>query len=96
MVLLSGQYNPKIEVSNGPVFGEKVTISRGDVNNDNVIDILDINYLINYHKGEGAEPVPNRLLGDTNCDGNINILDIVLLINYKYKGGAPPGLCFKF
>ena len=73
-----------------------LAISRGDVNNDAIYNILDIDYLIAYKYKEGPEPVPNRLLGDVDCDGSINVLDIVYLITYKYKDGPRPQLCYKF
>jgi len=61
----------------------------GDADNDGVVNILDVVYLINYKYKKGAAPDP-LLLGDVNYDWIINILDIVHLINWKYKNGPPP------
>ena len=65
----------------------------GDVNDDELVNILDIVYLINYKYKEGPAPNPMES-GDVNSlvqpDGLINILDIVYLINYKYKEGTEP------
>ena len=64
----------------------------GDIDNDNIINVLDIVYLIDYKFNDG--PVP-PILGacDVNSDDLINILDIILLIDYKFKGGPAP-YCF--
>ena len=61
----------------------------GDPNGDQVIDILDIVYLIDYKYKGGPEPV-NMDMADVDNDSQINILDIVYLINYKYKSGPDP------
>jgi hypothetical protein len=61
----------------------------GDANNDGIVNILDITYLINYiYKGGAALDRPGA--GDVNSSGGINILDITYLINYVYKGGLAP------
>ena len=75
-----------------------LAVSRGDVNNDAVFNILDVTYLINYKYKEPPwpPPFPNVLLGDANCDGDINILDIVLIINHFSKDGPRPPLCYKY
>jgi len=61
---------------------------RGDANNDQIINLLDIVYLIDYlYKGG---PAPVFYCGDVNVDGVINLLDIAYLIAYLYQGGPPP------
>lgn len=61
----------------------------GDVNNDGVVNILDIIFLIDY-KFKGG-PAPEIMASaDVNSDGVINILDIIYLIDYKFKGGPEP------
>ncbi len=64
----------------------------GDVNNDGVIDLGDVVYLINYLYRSGPEPLPLWILGDVTCDYNftIDIGDVVYLINYLYKNGPEP------
>jgi len=61
----------------------------GDINNDEMVDILDIVYLINYRYKVGPAPVSMND-ADVNHDGNVDILDIVYLINFKYKAGPEP------
>ena len=62
---------------------------HGDANGDQIIDVGDIVFLVNFlYKGDAA---PNPLLaGDANCDGEVNLGDVVYLINYLYRGGDPP------
>jgi subtilisin family serine protease len=61
----------------------------GDVNRDEVIDIGDVVFEINYVFYDGPAPDPLNL-GDVNKDGIIDIGDIVYLINYVFYGGPPP------
>jgi photosystem II stability/assembly factor-like uncharacterized protein len=59
----------------------------GDANNDKIVDIGDIVYLINYVFYGGSAPLYDS---DVNNDGVIDIGDIVLLINYVFYGGLVP------
>jgi len=61
----------------------------GDVNGDELVNILDVVYLINYKYKEGPAPDPLES-ADVNSDELVNILDVVYLINYKYKDGPEP------
>ena len=61
----------------------------GDVDENELINILDIVYLINFIYKSGPNP-PAPELADVNIDLSINILDIIYLINYIYKDGPPP------
>jgi len=70
-------------------FGGTCCDLPGDANNDGVVNILDITFLINYLYKLG--PAPDcPVEGDTNGDCVINILDVTYLINYLYKGGPLP------
>lgn len=73
-----------------------LAISRGDVNNDGDINILDIMYLQEFKFSGGAEPIPEESMGDVNCDGIVNVLDIIYLISYKFKDGPAPQTCFNY
>lgn len=65
----------------------------GDVNNDNLINLLDILFLIDYKYKNGPAPDP-LLEADVDLNGVVNLLDILYLIDYKYKEGPDPD-CLK-
>jgi hypothetical protein len=65
-------------------------IKCGDVNNDGVLDVGDVVYLINYLYRGGAAPIPLPCVGDVNNDNVVDVGDIVLMINYLYRGGPAP------
>jgi len=67
-------------------------LSRGDLNNDNIIDISDLVFLINYMFLEGPSPVC-LMDADMNDDGGIDISDLMYLIDYMFKDGPYPKLC---
>ncbi len=60
----------------------------GDVTGNNVVDLLDIVYMINA-KFKGG-PQPPLETADVNNDTLFNLLDIVYMVNFKFKGGPPP------
>ncbi len=62
----------------------------GDANGDQVINISDVMYMINYLFRHGTPPVTFEA-GDANCDDDHGILDVVCLVNYLYKNGPSPG-----
>jgi murein tripeptide amidase MpaA len=61
----------------------------GDVNTDNILDILDIVLLIDNKFKEGPLPYPEAA-ADVNNDEAFDILDIVFLIDNKFKEGPDP------
>lgn len=61
----------------------------GNVDDNGLINILDIVFIINFKYKSGPEPYPLES-ADANFDMEINILDIVYLINYLYKQGPDP------
>ncbi|MGB7062345.1 MAG: SBBP repeat-containing protein [Candidatus Zixiibacteriota bacterium] len=63
---------------------------RGDANGDEVINVADVVYLVNFLYRGGDPPHPIDA-GDANCDGIVNVADVVYLVNYLYRGGDPPG-----
>jgi len=78
---------------NMPYFVQIHNAIRGDANGDQVINVTDVIYMINYLFRHGPSPV-SFVSGDANCDDDLGILDVVLLINYLYKEGVTPG-CFR-
>ena len=61
----------------------------GDASNNDMLNILDVTYVINYLYKGGPAPVCNDE-ADANGSNNLNILDATHVINYLYKGGPPP------
>ncbi len=61
---------------------EEPAILRGDVNQDNAVNITDVTSLINLLLKGGEKPAE----ADCNVDDNVNITDVTTLINYLLKG----------
>jgi hypothetical protein len=66
------------------------TFICGDANGDQLIDVADAVYLLNYLYKGGAAPDPLDA-GDANGDEIIDVADAVHILNYLYKGGPAPG-----
>jgi len=83
---------PHVEYGYGRVdaFRAILSISHGDVNNDDQMDMSDVTYLIDYLYLTHTEPFPSIALADCTCDGQIDISDITRLIAYLYQNGVPP------
>jgi hypothetical protein len=67
---------------------------RGDVNDDDVINLADIIYLAAYVNSSGPGPVPFKHLGDVNNSDPVNHVadagDVQFLIDYYFFCGACP------
>lgn len=61
----------------------------GDANGNEIVNIQDVTYLINYLYKGGAAPSPIEA-GDANGNGIINIQDVTYLITFLYKDGPEP------
>ncbi len=61
-----------------------------DVDGNDVLDPVDVSYLVNYvYKGLDARvllPDCPQENGDWDCSGNIDPLDVAFYVNYVYKG----------
>jgi hypothetical protein len=66
-----------------------ITVICGDANSDEIVNVGDVVYVINYLFKSGPTPDPIQA-ADTNCDGVVDVGDVVYLINYLFKGGLPP------
>ncbi len=64
----------------------------GDANYDDIVDVGDVVYLVNYLYRGGPPPVPLEA-GDANNDLVVDVGDVVYIINYLYRGGSTP-ICF--
>lgn len=70
-------------------FVHAAKIRRGDANSDQVIDLGDIVYLLNYLFKGDIPPCPMET-GDATCNGVVDLGDVIYLLNYLFKGGDPP------
>ena len=85
----NGQYEVNLTVTN--VYGytsiahtEIVTIGSalsGDINSDEVINVLDLVMLVNFVLGDSTPTNSELNVSDLNNDGTLNVLDIVTLVN---------------
>jgi parallel beta-helix repeat protein len=65
------------------------TTNCGNVNGDDIINIADVIYLINFLYRLGPEPTP-LCLGDVNHNGIVDVGDVVYLNNFLFYGGPAP------
>jgi hypothetical protein len=77
-------------------FRAMLAITRGDANNDGIVDVGDCISINNYYQYGYPEPEPDILTGDANCDGDVGLADTVYLINYIFREGPPPQICFEY
>ncbi len=61
----------------------------GDANGDNVVNIGDAIFVINYVFRDGQAP-SLEAAGDANADGAVDIGDAVYLVHYIFRGGPRP------
>lgn len=61
----------------------------GDADQDELANITDAVYIINFIFNGGDPPIP-LIAGDVNCDELVNITDAVYLISWIFAGGTPP------
>jgi hypothetical protein len=64
----------------------------GDVNDDNIVNVSDVAYIINYLFIGGPWPEIIQS-GDVNNDNKVNTADVVYLINFLFIGGPSPIGC---
>ncbi len=96
-----GQYflNIKVDDSSTPVKSDSaysLTIQVvaspyicGDADGNQLVNIADVVYLINYIFDGGPAPDPLEV-GDVDCNQLVNIADVVYLITYIFDGGPAP------
>ena len=94
---LNGSANFDADASAVSKFANKYAgFARGDVNNDDVIDLRDLVRLSRYVAALGPGPEPFLHLGDVNNDGVVDGADCSYLAAYYFTGGAPPKSAFMF
>jgi len=64
-------------------------VSCGDANADQLINVGDPVFVINYIFKDGTAPSP-LCRADVNGDGDVNVGDAVYLINFVFNDGDPP------
>lgn len=64
------------------------TATKGDVNGDGKIDMVDATLIVNYYLGK-PDTYLNALSADTNDDGTIDIVDAIATTKL-YMESAPP------
>ncbi|MEW5995443.1 MAG: hypothetical protein AB1744_13755, partial [Candidatus Zixiibacteriota bacterium] len=62
---------------------------RGDMNNDNLLNLSDI-ILLAGHVAGGPGAVPFKHLGDVNADGGIDALDVDYMLDFYFRCGPCP------
>jgi hypothetical protein len=70
--------------------------ARGDVNDDDQINLLDVVRLSRYVASLGPGPEPFKHLGDVDNDGDVDGDDCAYLAAYYFTGGPPPQSDFMF
>lgn len=82
-------YNPDQLDSNGNGWGDLCDFRCGDANNDDMVNVGDAVFLINYVFKNGISPhFPGA--ANVNGDANINVGDVIYIINYVFKAGPVP------
>jgi hypothetical protein len=61
----------------------------GDANGDQMVNVADAVYLLNYLYKNGTAPDP-MAAGDPNADCSVDVADAIYLLNYLYKNGPAP------
>ena len=61
---------------------DNISSNLGDINQDNIIDILDVVQLINFILGTADFDFEEFYLADCNSDEIINIQDVIIVVNY--------------
>jgi hypothetical protein len=64
----------------------------GDLNWDDIVDILDVPHIVYYLFRNWDAPCPIKA-ADANCDQEVTISDAVYLINYILRSGPAPQIC---
>lgn len=61
----------------------------GDADGNDLVNISDVTYAVNYIFGQGPEPNPPEAM-DADCNGMENVTDVIYIISYIFSGGPAP------
>ncbi len=62
---------------------------RGDPNNDGIVNVADVIFMLNYLFQSGPKP-PCFKSADVDNSDAVDLGDAVYLLNYTFIGGPPP------
>jgi hypothetical protein len=79
-----GEVDLQIELTPAPYV-------NGDVDFNQLVNVSDIVYLVNFVFGNGTYPVPWAAAVAIDSDPSVNVSDIVYMINFVFGDGPPPG-----
>lgn len=66
-----------------------LSVTRGDMNNDGVRDVIDIVNLIDYVFSNGpGSSIPGA--EELNCVPGVDVMDLIMLIDYVFRSGPEP------
>jgi hypothetical protein len=82
-------YNPRVIPAELWVGGSGPTYVCGDADGNELVNISDAIYLIDYIFVGGPAPDPYES-GDVNCDATVNVTDATYIIAYIFGGGPAP------
>ncbi|MBU0984838.1 MAG: S8 family serine peptidase [candidate division Zixibacteria bacterium] len=78
-------------------FRALLSISRGDADNNDVIDVGDLTTIIDYLFNTFEPPFPDPLLADCDCSGSVDVGDVSAMIDHLFILFADfPYPCFEF
>ncbi len=63
----------------------------GSMNDDPIIDVTDLIYLVEYMYVQGPAPAPDVCVADVDGTGGVDLSDLVYLTNYFFNAGPAPG-----
>ena len=89
----NGLFPPAVQPYNITVTWDWETcILRGDINNDNDLNPMDLIALISFLWMGGPRPIYGMHC-DIDGDGTLEPIDVIYFVNYFYNGGPPPAPC---
>ena len=77
------------EYPKDPCLPPPMLFRRGNVNTDDITDLSDAVFLLNYLFTRGLEPSCLKS-ADTDDNGTLEITDPILLLNFLFLGGRSP------
>lgn len=72
-----------------PAASEPWSYVCGDVDNDSLVNISDVVFIIDRIFRAGPPPSVEKA-GDVNCDGQLDVTDAVYILQYIFAGGGVP------